>query len=254
MTRSLIGVVLLAAALYLGLCLALFLFQRSLIYFPQPRAIGGPERLLMLPVTDQKIAVTVRPLASAKALIYFGGNAEDVSRSLPSFAEAFPDHALYLLHYRGFGDSTGKPTEEDIQHDAVALFDKVRALHAEVALVGRSLGSGVAIRLASQRPAARLVLVTPYNSILELGQRQFPIFPVRWMLHDKYESWRYAPAIAVPTLVIAAEHDEVIPRWSTEKLIGQFRPGVARVEVIAGTGHNDIGESPEYLRLLRAGL
>jgi pimeloyl-ACP methyl ester carboxylesterase len=254
MTRSLIGVVLLAAALYLGLCLALFLFQRSLIYFPQPPAIGGPERLLMLPVTDQKIAVTVRPLASAKALIYFGGNAEDVSRSLPSFAEAFPDHALYLLHYRGFGDSTGKPTEEDIQHDAVALFDKVRALHAEVALVGRSLGSGVAIRLASQRPAARLVLVTPYNSILELGQRQFPIFPVRWMLHDKYESWRYAPAIAVPTLVIAAEHDEVIPRWSTEKLIGQFRPGVARVEVIAGTGHNDIGESPEYLRLLRAGL
>ncbi|MNF54178.1 Alpha/beta hydrolase family protein [compost metagenome] len=254
MMRSLIGVVLLAAALYLGLCLALFLFQRSLIYFPQPRAIGGPERLLMLPVTDQRIAVTVRPLASAKALIYFGGNAEDVSRSLPSFAEAFPDHALYLLHYRGFGDSTGKPTEEAIQHDALALFDKVRALHAEVALVGRSLGSGVAIRLASQRPASRLVLVTPYNSILELAQRQFPIFPVRWMLHDKYESWRYAPTIAVPTLVIAAEHDEVIPRWSTEKLIGQFRPGVARVEVIAGTGHNDIGESPEYLRLLRAGL
>lgn len=254
MTRSLIGVVLLAAALYLGLCLALFLFQSSLIYFPQPRAIGGPERLLMLPVTDQKIAVTVRPLASAKALIYFGGNAEDVSRSLPSFAEAFPDHALYLLHYRGFGDSTGKPAEEAIQQDALALFDKVRALHAEVALVGRSLGSGVAIRLASQRPAARLVLVTPYNSILELAQRQFPIFPVRWMLRDKYESWRYAPAIAVPTLVIAAEHDEVIPRWSTEKLIGQFRSGVARVEVIAGTGHNDIGESPEYLRLLRAGL
>ena len=254
MARSLIGVVLLGIALYLGLGALLFVFQRSMIYFPQTRAIGGPDRLLMLPVTDQQIAVTVRPLASAKALIYFGGNAEDVSRSLPSFAEAFPDHALYLLHYRGFGDSTGTPTEEAIQHDALALFDKVRALHAEVALVGRSLGSGVAIRLASQRPASHLVLVTPYNSILELAQRQFPIFPVRWMLHDKYESWRYAPSIAVPTLVIAAEHDEVIPRWSTEKLIRQFKPGVARVEVIAGAGHNDIGESPEYLRLLRTGL
>lgn len=254
MARSLIGILLLAVALYLGAGALLFVFQRSLIYFPQPRAIGGPDRLLMLPVTDQQIAVTVRPLASPKALIYFGGNAEDVSRSLPDFAEAFPDRALYLLHYRGFGDSTGKPTEEDIQHDALALFDKVSALHSEVALVGRSLGSGVAIRLASQRPAARLVLVTPYNSILELAQRQFPIFPVRWMLGDKYESWRYAPAIKVPTLVIVAEHDEVIPRWSSEKLFAQFRSGVARREVILGTGHNDIGMRPEYLRLIQNAL
>ncbi|MFC5695258.1 alpha/beta hydrolase [Pseudomonas sp. GCM10022186] len=254
MARSLIGVILLGIALYLGLGVLLFAFQRSLIYFPQPRAVDGPDQLLMLPVTDQRIAVTVRPLASAKALIYFGGNAEDVSRSLPDFAAAFPDHALYLLHYRGFGGSTGKPTEADIQHDALALFDKVHALHAEVALVGRSLGSGVAIRLASQRPAARLVLVTPYNSILELAQRQFPIFPVRWMLEDKYESWRYAPSISVPTLVIVAEHDEVIPRWSSEKLFARFRSGVARREVIPGAGHNDIGARPEYLRLIRSGL
>ncbi|MFZ6045640.1 alpha/beta hydrolase [Pseudomonas sp. CR3202] len=254
MARSLIGVILLGIALYLGLGVLLLVFQRSLIYFPQPRDEGGPERLLMLPVTDQRIAVTVRPLASAKALIYFGGNAEDVSRSLPDFAEAFPDHALYLLHYRGFGDSSGEPTEAAIQHDAQALFDKVHALHPDVALVGRSLGSGVAIRLASQRPAARLVLVTPYNSILELAQRQFPIYPVRWMLQDKYESWRYAPSITVPTLVIVAEHDEVIPRWSSEKLFARFRSGVARREVIPGAGHNDIGDRPEYLRLIRSGL
>lgn len=253
-TRSLIGVVLLAIVLYLGAGALLFAFQRSLLYFPQPRAIGGPDRLLMLPVTDQQIAVTVRPLASPKALIYFGGNAEDVSRSLPDFAEAFPDHALYLLHYRGFGDSTGQPTEAGIAHDALELFDKVSALHSDVAVVGRSLGSGVAMRLASQRQVAHLVLVTPYNSILELAQRQFPIFPVRWMLQDKYESWRYAPTIAVPTLLILAEHDEVIPRWSSEKLFAQFRSGVARREVIPGTGHNDIGGRPEYLRLIRGGI
>ncbi|MGF6690430.1 pimeloyl-ACP methyl ester carboxylesterase [Metapseudomonas resinovorans] len=254
MARSLIGIVLLAVALYLGLGAALLVFQRSLIYFPQPRAIGSPDRLLMLPVTDERIAVTVRPLASPKALIYFGGNAEDVSRSLPDFAEAFPDHALYLLHYRGFGDSTGNPSEAAILQDALALFDKVHTLHGEVALVGRSLGSGVAIQLASQRPAARLVLVTPYNSILELAQRQFPIYPVRWMLKDRYESWRYAPVITVPTLLIVAERDEVIPRWSSEKLFAQFRSGVARREVIPGSGHNDIGGRTEYLRLIRSGL
>ncbi|MDH4562407.1 alpha/beta fold hydrolase [Pseudomonas sp. BN411] len=251
MSRSLVGVVLIALALYLGVGVLLMVFQRSLIYFPQPRAIGGPDRQLMLPVTDEQIVVTVRPLASSRALIYFGGNAEDVSRSLPDFAEAFPDHALYLLHYRGFGDSTGKPTEEAIQHDALELFDKVHALHGDVAVVGRSLGSGVAIRLASQRPVAHLVLVTPYNSVLELAQRQFPIYPVRWMLQDKYESWRYAPAITAPTLLIVAGHDEVIPRWSSEKLFAQFRSGVARREVISNAGHNDIGGRPEYLRLIR---
>ncbi|BAN47495.1 alpha/beta hydrolase [Metapseudomonas resinovorans] len=254
MVRSLIGLVLLAIVLYLGLGAALMVFQRSLLYFPQPRAIGGPERQLMLPATDEQVAVTVRPLASPKALIYFGGNAEDVSRSLPAFAEAFPEHALYLLHYRGFGDSTGKPTEAAITEDALALFDKVAALHSDVTLVGRSLGSGVAIRLASQRPATRLVLVTPYNSILELARRQFPIFPVRWMLQDRFESWRYAPAIDVPTLLIVAERDEVIPRWSSEKLYARFRPGVARWAEIPGVGHNDIGAHPDYLRLLREGL
>ncbi|MBD2839231.1 alpha/beta fold hydrolase [Pseudomonas sp. JM0905a] len=254
MSRSLVGVVLIALALYLGVGVLLLVFQRSLIYFPQPRAIGGPDRQLMLPVTDEQIVVTVRPLASSRALIYFGGNAEDVSRSLPDFAEAFPDHALYLLHYRGFGDSTGKPTEEAIQHDALALFDKVHALHRDVAVVGRSLGSGVAIRLASQRPVARLVLVTPYNSVLELAQRQFPIYPVRWMLQDKFESWRYAPAITAPTLLIVAGQDEVIPRWSSEKLFAQFRSGVARREVIDDAGHNDIGGRPEYLRLIRDAL
>ncbi|MCY1210353.1 hypothetical protein D9M68_314860 [compost metagenome] len=254
MSRSLVGVVLVALALYLGVGVLLLVFQRSLIYFPQPRAIGGPDRQLMLPVTDEQIVVTVRPLASSRALIYFGGNAEDVSRSLPDFAEAFPDHALYLLHYRGFGDSTGKPTEEAIQHDALALFDKVHALHSDVAVVGRSLGSGVAIRLASQRPVAHLVLVTPYNSVLELAQRQFPIYPVRWMLQDKYESWRYAPAITAPTLLIVAGHDEVIPRWSSEKLFARFHPGVARWEVIDDAGHNDIGGQPKYLRLIRDAL
>src|SRR5690606_7169520 len=83
MSRSLVGVVLVALALYLGVGVLLLVFQRSLIYFPQPRAIGGPDRQLMLPVTDEQIVVTVRPLASSRALIYFGGNAEDVSRSLP---------------------------------------------------------------------------------------------------------------------------------------------------------------------------
>ena len=131
------------------------------------------------------------------------------------------------------------------------LFDKVRAEHQNIVVVGRSLGSGVAVHLASLRPVARLVLVTPYDSLQQLAAQQFPYFPVRWLLLDKFESSKYAERVTAPTLIIAAEHDEVIPRASTEILYEHFRAGVASLRVIAGTGHNTISESPEYMPLVR---
>jgi pimeloyl-ACP methyl ester carboxylesterase len=254
MSRTLVLLVVIVAALYLALCLALFVFQRALIYYPQPRAVGTAVTLLTLPIADAQVLVSVRPHDGPNALIYFGGNAEDVSRNLPEFAQAFPDYALYLLHYRGYGGSSGSPSEEAIARDAITLFDQVYASHPHVAVVGRSLGSGVAVRLASERPAARLVLITPYNSLEGLAARQFRWFPVRWLLKDKYPSWRYAARITVPTLLIAAGHDEVIPRPNTERLYTHFAKGVASLQVIPGTGHNSISESPEYLRALKEGL
>ncbi|HEU4372971.1 MAG TPA: alpha/beta hydrolase [Telluria sp.] len=243
-----------ALVLYTAACIALFAFQRSLIYFPQPRAFGGPGDTQILKADGADLVVSVRPHAGPKALIYFGGNAEDVSASLPSFASAFPDRAIYMLHYRGYGGSAGKPSEASLHADALALFDKVRRDHADIALVGRSLGSGVAVRVAGERPASRLILVTPYDSIEELAARQFPYFPVRWLLTDKFESWRYAPAIRVPTLLLQAERDEVIPGASTERLHAAFAPGVASRIVIRGAGHNTISESPQYLASIRSVL
>jgi pimeloyl-ACP methyl ester carboxylesterase len=243
-----------ALLLYAGACVALFAFQRSLIYFPQPRAFGGPADTQILKAAGADLVVSVRPRAGPKALLYFGGNAEDVSASLASFAGALPDYAIYMLHYRGFGGSSGKPSEESLHADALALFDQVRRDHPDIALVGRSLGSGVAVRLAADRPASRLVMVTPYDSIQELAARQFPYFPVRWLLTDKFESWRYAPAIRVPTLLLQAEHDEVIPAASTERLHAAFASGVASRIVVRGAGHNTISDSRQYLDSIRAAL
>jgi pimeloyl-ACP methyl ester carboxylesterase len=240
-----------SAIAYLALCAAFFVFQRSLIYFPQSRSFAGRTTTIALPTEDGEVLVTTRALKGPNALVYFGGNAEDVSYSLPSLSTAFPEYAIYLLHYRGYGGSAGKPSEAALMADALALFDKVHAEHENVVVVGRSLGSGVAVHLASVRPIQRLVLVTPYDSIQELAARQFPYFPVRWLLLDKFESWRYAPKVAAPTLIIAAEHDEVIPRASTESLLPHFRDGVASFKVIAGTGHNTISESPEYILMLQ---
>lgn len=250
--KKLLSVALFVAVVYIGLCAVLFFFQRSLLYYPQPRPHGELSPTLPLSVDGAQLLISTRPHDGPNAIVYFGGNGENVTYSLPSFASAFPDHALYLMNYRGYGGSSGSPSETALHRDALALFDLVHAKHANVLIMGRSLGSGVAIRLASQRPATGLVLITPYSSIAELGARQFPMFPVKWLIQDKYESWRYAPIISVPTTFVIAERDEIIPRASSEDLYARFRQGLATLHVIPGAGHNTLSDSPSYLQALQS--
>jgi pimeloyl-ACP methyl ester carboxylesterase len=254
MTRAVYMVIAVIATAYVGVCAAMFAFQRSLLYYPQPRQVTTPESTMALHVEGSELVVTVRAHSGPKAILYFGGNGEDVSLSLDSLSAAFPDHALFLLHYRGYGGSTGRPTENANHSDAAALFRTVYPQHPEVAVIGRSLGSGVAVRLASENPVSRLVLVTPYDSIEEIAAAQYPYLPVKWLLLDRYESWRYAPRIRIPTIIIAAENDEVIPRVSTEKLFTRFPMGVASMTVIEGAVHNDIGTKIGYLKTIQAAL
>jgi pimeloyl-ACP methyl ester carboxylesterase len=237
---------------YAGLCGALFFLQRSLIYFPQPASGDAEATTLTLPTTAARVLVSTRPKDGPRALIYFGGNAEDVSLNMPSFSAGFPDSAIYLLHYRGYGGSSGRPSEEALFSDALTLFDDVRANHPQVDVVGRSLGSGIAVYVASLRPVARLVLVTPYDSLQELAALQYPYIPVRFLLLDKYESWRFAPQVRAPTLILIAEHDEIVPRANSELLQPRFKSGLASLKIVAGAGHNTISESADYLKLLQA--
>ncbi len=243
-----------ALVLYAGACIALFAFQRSLTYYPQPKSFGGPGDTMVLRVDGADLSITVRPRAGPKALIYFGGNAEDVSASLADFAAAFPDRALYLMHYRSYGGSTGTPTEAALHADALALFDQVRREHPDIALMGRSLGTGIAVRLATKRPASKLILVTPYDSIAAVAADQFRYFPVRWLLTDKFDAIGDAPAVRIPTLILQAEHDEIIPGRHTEALAAAFAKDVASRLVIRGAGHNDISVKPEYFDAIRAAL
>jgi pimeloyl-ACP methyl ester carboxylesterase len=94
------------------------------------------------------------------------------------------------------------------------------------------------------------VLVAPFDSILEIAVGQFPYLPIRWLLRDKFESGKYAPFVSAPTLILAADYDEIIPRASTELLRSRFRSGVASLVILPGTGHNTISNSPKYLSLL----
>jgi uncharacterized protein len=251
MVRTVLGFMALIATLYVGICAFLYVFQRSLIYFPQPRALPATQYACALHTPDADLILTVYESAGPDAVIYFGGNAEDVSLSLPELRAAFPDKAMYLLHYRAYGGSSGKPSEAALHRDASALYEKASAKHARITVIGRSLGSGVAIRLAAAHPVQGLILITPYYSLADLAAKQFPYIPVRWLLRDKFESWRDAPRIAAPTTIIVAEHDEVIPEEAARDLYSAFHPGVADYVLIRGANHNDISDSPDYIRALQ---
>ncbi len=248
--RIVTGMAVAAITLYALACLGLYLAQRSLIFYPQPRRHGADASVLPLQLNGTRLMVSARQMAGPEAVLYFGGNAEDVSGSLPSVAAAFPDRAVYLLHYRGYGGSAGKPSQEAIFADALALFDQLHQQHPNITVIGRSLGSGVAVHVASLRPAKRLVLVTPYDSIAGIAAQQFPAFPVNYLLTDRFESWRDAPQVAAPTTIVAAEHDELIPRSSSELLLTRFKPGIARYVQIPATGHNTISDDPSYPQAL----
>jgi pimeloyl-ACP methyl ester carboxylesterase len=250
--RLLLSLLALVLVVYLAACAGLYFAQRSLIYHPQPARGPTAHPLLRLQVEGAQIAVTTLPAPGPRALLYFGGNAEDVTASLGQLERDFPGRALYLLHYRGYGASSGSPSEAALHADALVLFDHVHASHSDVVVVGRSLGSGVAVRLASLRPLQGVVLVTPYDSLAGIAARQFPAFPVRWLLKDRFDSVRHAPRVRAPTLLLAAEHDDLIPADSTARLAASFPPGVARLAVIADTGHNTISLSPAYGEALRS--
>lgn len=253
MRRVLYSLVRIAAGVYIGLCLMLFAFQRSLMYYPQPRQNTAGTTLLTLPNQGQSINVSTRPHDGDAALIYLGGNAEDVSLDMSDYADAFPDRAIYLLHYRGYGGSSGKPTEKGIASDALALFDLVHSQHSKVILIGRSLGTGVAVQVAAARPVERLVLITPFDAFKDPANKAYPYLPCGLLLIDKYESWRYAPRIQAPTLILAAGNDEIIPASSTERLRTRFQNGLVHYVVIAGTGHNTISDAPNYMSLIQGG-
>jgi pimeloyl-ACP methyl ester carboxylesterase len=248
----LILIPLLLVAVYAGCCVLLYTKQRAFQYFPKARRLGPTQFAGTYQRGDTLLQLTVRPHAGPGAVLYFGGSAEDVSGSVGSLMAAFPEREIVMLHYRGFGGSAGKPNEADITADAAGLFDQVHALHPDVVVVGRSLGTGVAARLASTRPVAKLVLVTPFDSMLAIAQRSFPLFPARWLLIDKYESWRYVPKITAPVLILRAERDEVFPEESTEALRARFPAGQVQTVVVPRASHESILDDPLYVHSLAA--
>lgn len=246
--KPLVTWVALLAMGYVALCGYAWLTQRRAMYFPQFTRVDPAGTDFEVESEGLVLRGWVVNPGRDDALIYFGGNAERVEQNREEFRRWFPERSVYLVPYRGYGPNDGKPTEEHLYADALALYDAARGRHRQgsIAVMGRSLGSGVASYLASQRPVEKLVLVTPFDSLAAVGQAHYPWLPVRWLATDRYDSARHLRDYGGQILIVRAGRDRVIPAKNTDRLI-EVLPELPEVVEFPHAGHNDL-PSEDYGR------
>ena len=250
LARTVLGVALVVSLL-------MWSFQESLLFFPRPlESRPAPraslEDLTLVAADGMKLrGWLVRGSGvPAPLVIYFGGNAEEVSW-LTGVASQFAGWSLLLVNYRGYGESEGKPGEKELFQDAVTIYDYAK-LRPDVNLdrivaMGRSLGSGVAVHLAAHRPLRGVVLVSPYDSIAEVGKRHYPFLPVSLMLRHRFDSLALAPKIDAPLLCLVATEDRIIPAAHSRVLFEAWHGAKTWLEV-PRSDHDSISVEPQYWR------
>jgi len=240
----------LAAGMYVAAVLMLYFKQRSLVFYPQFTRSPSVPPEFRFDVEGAVLRGWVVNPGQERALLYFGGNGEDISLNRDDVPRWFPDHTVYLVSYRGYGHSSGQPSEQAMVGDAFALFDFVAKSHRTVDALGRSLGSGVATQVSAARPVGRLALITPFDSLLRVAQGHYPWVPMRWLLADRFESWVLAPQLTMPVLVVIAAQDDVIPPPHSEALISLL-PNPPQVLRLPLAQHSTVQVYPEYDAALR---
>ncbi len=235
---------------YVVVGIALMFMQRSFIYFP-PSATSHGLNEMTIRNGNESLKIIVSDGEYENAIIYFGGNAEAVYGYYHDFSHHFGDHSLYLVNYRGYGGSSGTPSESGLYEDALLLYDTIKPKHKNITVIGRSLGSGVATYLAARRDVGKLVLITPFDSLEAVASAQYTIYPISWMLFDKYDSIGRVKDIKAPTLILIAGDDTLIPNENSMRLYRAFRPDQADIRIFEGLGHNTIQSSPDYYRAMR---
>lgn len=243
-----------ASFLWLTLTAAVAANQRRLVFNPcitpeveSPRSSGHRTRPIVLRARDgtRLCGWLLTPLVPGPrpAVMYFGGRSEEVSWVARDAGKLFPGMTVLAMNYRGYGQSHGVPAEIHMIEDGCTLYDWLAALGqvdaARIAVVGRSLGSGVAVQVAKERPVHSVVLITPYDSILAIAKRRFRVMPIEYMLRHRFESIKYAPSLKAPTYVLRAHEDDVVPHSHTDQLVGKLATLVAD-DTVPGSDHMNI--------------
>lgn len=249
------GLAKIAGVVYLGVSLSAYLLQDKLIF--QPRPLSEPQRAeiaqrhadvsdIFLQAGDgtRLHAWHFKSTPDAPLVIYFGGNAEEVSWMLDQLRARKSTAQWLLVDYRGYGASGGTPSEDAFAADALAWYDFAAKNAPRVYAFGRSLGSGVAVRMATERPVAGVLLVTPYDSMTAVARYHYPLLPVGLLLKHRFDSLSLAPKMQAPLLCIAATHDEVVPIEHARRLYDAWAGPKRWVELAAN--HNSTDNQPDF--------
>ncbi len=241
----------------LGLILSLYFAAAGYMYIKQRDLLfvrdanPAPLEGFWFPVApDTRIWIDRLNPGQPNALLYFPGNTTSDWDDAGRLAHALPHHTLYFVRYRGYANSEGEPSQEALYADALALFDAIQSKHTTVDIMGRSLGTGMAVYTAARRQGGKLLLITPFDGILLAAQKAYPWLPVSLLLKDPFPSKDFAPAIDEQTEVIIAGNDQKIPNISSKNLIKSFRKK-PEVIILRGTTHSGIVRHPLYRRAVR---
>lgn len=227
-----------------------FAFQRNLLYAPDarrvpPAAVGlsnVSEIVLQRPDGAQIIGWYGKAKAGRRTVLYFHGNGGGLAnRAARVAAYMAEEEGFFIVSYRGYSGSTGRPSEQANVDDAKAAHDwlvEQGVSAADIVLYGESLGSGVAVQVAVDRPVAGLILDAPFTSIPAIGQHHYWYLPVGLLMLDRYPSRRLISRVRTPLLIIHGERDEVTP-VGMGKQVFEAANEPKTLSIIAGAGHND---------------
>ena len=253
-TKKVAGFAGIASILWLGVAGAIAASQRRLVFNPtvkrevdRPRSSGHRTRPVVLRAADgTKLSgwlMTPAVVGPHPGVIYFGGRSEEVSWVARDAGKLFPGMAVLAVNYRGYGDSQGDPAEQHMVDDGRMLFDwlsqRGHVDPSRVAIVGRSLGSGVAVQVAMQCAAHSVVLITPYDSILAIAKRRFRTMPIEYVLRHRFESVKYASSLTAPTYVLRAAFDDIVPHSHTDLLVAKLGK-LHKDEIVPDSDHLNI--------------
>jgi len=244
-----------------GVIILLFvLFQDKLIFFPQPLPNTNRQAFIDHEFTVLNGDVALRgwfvkgnQRTSPSLIIYYGGNAEEVSENLKTLDQIGP-YSFLFMNFRGYGDSEGKPSEHALFNDALHIFDTItkqeNIASDQVVLMGRSMGTGLAVYVAKHRHVQGVILVSPFDSLLHMARRHYPFLPSKRFLKHHFDSISLAPEIQTPVLCLIGNADTTVPNSHSKNLMNSWA-GPHNTITIDGADHNTIWEYPEYWQSIR---
>lgn len=250
----------LIAIIMMALAQSWLLFPRWAMGDVKARLPASAQRLTVaLPSGGNLIGIHVPPAdpspEDGALILGFGGNAWNARALAAYLYSLFPDRDVVAFHYRGYAPSNGRPSAEAILDDALLIHDHLTTTlgAARIVAIGLSIGAGPAANLASRRPLAGLILVTPFDSLRALAREHYPWAPVDLLLRHRMEVAESVAAASAPVALITAERDTIVPPRRTEPLRRAAR-NLVLDRIIADVGHNGLYERPEFVAAMREAL